>query len=233
MSDIDTVVVDSLKALDPEWPIRAADIVDEFWHFWFVPTSDFILIASWRVFGSLPVMRAHGHHLDPDSAVSLPPRLRMRPSTITVSTFAGCAAVTSMCAGSLNTPRLTSRVDTMIRSARLPGFSEPTLSVDPHRARALDGAEFEHAAGGELELVVRAGRSRCSGCRFMMPNMSASPMSADGVHRQPDRNARREEFAVRRQAEADAQLAWSAKADRGAGILDHRDLFGRDPRPRG
>ena len=25
MSDIDTVVVDSLKALDPEWPIREAD----------------------------------------------------------------------------------------------------------------------------------------------------------------------------------------------------------------
>ena len=26
MSDIDTVVVDSLKALDPEWPIREADV---------------------------------------------------------------------------------------------------------------------------------------------------------------------------------------------------------------
>jgi hypothetical protein len=25
-SDIDTVVVDSLKALDPKWPIREADI---------------------------------------------------------------------------------------------------------------------------------------------------------------------------------------------------------------
>jgi hypothetical protein len=25
VSDIDTVVVDSLKALDPEWPIREAD----------------------------------------------------------------------------------------------------------------------------------------------------------------------------------------------------------------
>ena len=28
MSDIDTVVVNSLKALDPEWPIREADITD-------------------------------------------------------------------------------------------------------------------------------------------------------------------------------------------------------------
>ena len=26
MSDIDAVAVDSLKALDPEWPIREADI---------------------------------------------------------------------------------------------------------------------------------------------------------------------------------------------------------------
>jgi hypothetical protein len=36
VSDIDTVVVDSLKALDPEWPIREADIVDAFSHFRFV-----------------------------------------------------------------------------------------------------------------------------------------------------------------------------------------------------
>jgi hypothetical protein len=33
VSDIDTVVVDSLKALDPERPIREADIVDALWHF--------------------------------------------------------------------------------------------------------------------------------------------------------------------------------------------------------
>jgi hypothetical protein len=33
VSDIDTVVVNSLKALDPEWPIREADIRDAFWHF--------------------------------------------------------------------------------------------------------------------------------------------------------------------------------------------------------
>jgi hypothetical protein len=26
VSDIDTVVVDSLKELDPEWPIREADV---------------------------------------------------------------------------------------------------------------------------------------------------------------------------------------------------------------
>ena len=29
MSDIDTVVVDSLKALDPEWPIREVDIDEQ------------------------------------------------------------------------------------------------------------------------------------------------------------------------------------------------------------
>ena len=30
VSDIDTVVVDSLKALDPEWPIREADMAARF-----------------------------------------------------------------------------------------------------------------------------------------------------------------------------------------------------------
>jgi hypothetical protein len=30
VSDIDTVVVDSLKALDPEWPIREADMAAPF-----------------------------------------------------------------------------------------------------------------------------------------------------------------------------------------------------------
>jgi hypothetical protein len=33
VSDIDTVVVDSLKALDPEWPIREADIRETRRHF--------------------------------------------------------------------------------------------------------------------------------------------------------------------------------------------------------
>jgi hypothetical protein len=32
VSDIDTVVADSLKALDPEWPIREADIARRGWH---------------------------------------------------------------------------------------------------------------------------------------------------------------------------------------------------------
>ena len=40
VSDIDTVVVDSLKALDPKRPIREADIVDAFWNFRFVPCVD-------------------------------------------------------------------------------------------------------------------------------------------------------------------------------------------------
>ena len=31
VSDIDTLVVDSLKALDPEWPIREADIARRGW----------------------------------------------------------------------------------------------------------------------------------------------------------------------------------------------------------
>ena len=40
VSDIDTVVVDSLKALDPEWPIREADIEQTFRGFAFVPNAD-------------------------------------------------------------------------------------------------------------------------------------------------------------------------------------------------
>ena len=39
VSDIDTVVPNSLKVLDPEWPIREADIVDAFWHVRFVPIA--------------------------------------------------------------------------------------------------------------------------------------------------------------------------------------------------
>jgi hypothetical protein len=37
VSDIETVVVDSLKALDPEWPIREADIARTWRQVAFVP----------------------------------------------------------------------------------------------------------------------------------------------------------------------------------------------------
>jgi hypothetical protein len=40
VSDIDTVVVDSLKALDPEWPIREADIAGRQFHVRFVPKAE-------------------------------------------------------------------------------------------------------------------------------------------------------------------------------------------------
>src|SRR6476660_9155703 len=40
VSDIDTVVVDSLKALDPEWPIREADISQRGRHGRNVPQAD-------------------------------------------------------------------------------------------------------------------------------------------------------------------------------------------------
>ena len=41
MSDIDTVLVVSLKALDPERPIREADIRQREWHVRYVPAADF------------------------------------------------------------------------------------------------------------------------------------------------------------------------------------------------
>ena len=40
MSDIDAVVVDSLKALDPEWPIREADMEEPCRDFAFEPLPD-------------------------------------------------------------------------------------------------------------------------------------------------------------------------------------------------
>src|SRR5215470_5782669 len=47
VSDIDTVVVDSLKALDPEWPIREeADIERHNWHVRFVPLADICSAAN-------------------------------------------------------------------------------------------------------------------------------------------------------------------------------------------
>ena len=39
VSDIDTVVVDSLKALDPEWPIREADMRRQLRHVREVPIA--------------------------------------------------------------------------------------------------------------------------------------------------------------------------------------------------
>ena len=46
MSDIDTVVVNSLKALDPEWPIREADVVLNAANGSFVPGSDICSAAD-------------------------------------------------------------------------------------------------------------------------------------------------------------------------------------------
>jgi hypothetical protein len=48
VSDIDTVVVDSLKALDPEWPIREADIERHDGHVRFVPKDGVIGLPACR-----------------------------------------------------------------------------------------------------------------------------------------------------------------------------------------
>ena len=45
-SDIDTVAVDSLKVLDPEWPIREADIPESGCDVRKVPIQDMALLAS-------------------------------------------------------------------------------------------------------------------------------------------------------------------------------------------
>ncbi len=46
VSDIDTVVVDSLKALDPEWPIREADVSEQRGQFRLVPERDITPVAG-------------------------------------------------------------------------------------------------------------------------------------------------------------------------------------------
>src|SRR5712691_5766421 len=111
------------------------------------------------------------------TAVSLPRRLRMRPSTITVSTFAGCAASTSMCAGSLKTPRFTARVLTMMRSARFPAFSDPTRSSTPiERAPSIVASSSTRRAGSLNSFSLRL--FSMFWMAFMIANMSAFPESA-------------------------------------------------------
>ena len=48
VSDIDTVVMDSLKALDPEWPIREADMGASSRHVRLVPDSDMTSLKPFR-----------------------------------------------------------------------------------------------------------------------------------------------------------------------------------------
>src|SRR6266404_6087758 len=52
VSDIDTVVVDSLKALDPKRPIREADIRRSGWDVRFVPPTDSCIAANLTVIRS-------------------------------------------------------------------------------------------------------------------------------------------------------------------------------------
>jgi hypothetical protein len=46
-SDVDTVVVDSLKALDPDRPIREADIERRHWNVRFGPIPDMTVVKGW------------------------------------------------------------------------------------------------------------------------------------------------------------------------------------------
>ena len=94
--------------------------------------------------------------------VRRPPRLTMRPSIMTVSTLAGCAASTSRCAGSVQHGEIhRARVDHDEVGA-LARRQRADAVVDAHRARAVDRRELEHASRRELELVRARGRSRCS-----------------------------------------------------------------------
>src|SRR5262249_6339341 len=56
VSDIDTVVVDSLKALDPEWPIREADI-DQ-------PLLDHLVSDQQEITGNFQIEAFGGFEID-------------------------------------------------------------------------------------------------------------------------------------------------------------------------
>ena len=88
--------------------------------------------------------------------VSLPPRLRMRPSTMTVSTFSGCVASTTRCTGS-DADRHVERVGCDHDHVRAFARRERAdLLVDADDARGIDGRQFQRATRGQLELAARA-----------------------------------------------------------------------------
>ena len=162
-------------------------------------------------------------------AVSLPPCLRMRPSITTVSTFDGCAAVTSMWAGSPNTPRLTSRVETMMRSARLPALSEPTLSAMPiERAPSMVPSSSTRRAVS-LNSFSASPFSRFW-TSFMMPNMSALPVSSTVSTDRPTGMPAARNLAVccrpkpMRSSENGDRLTASARLGHGDDLLRRREV---------
>ena len=62
MSDIDTVLVDSLKALDPKRPIREADVVLNAANGSFVPGSDICSAARKNAYADLRSPHSSGEY---------------------------------------------------------------------------------------------------------------------------------------------------------------------------
>ncbi|MGE5780907.1 MAG: hypothetical protein ACM30D_16595, partial [Hyphomicrobiales bacterium] len=60
VSDIETAEVDSLKVLDPEWPIREADVHPRSCYVAFVPTTVIGLARSTTWLGWVPAISWNG-----------------------------------------------------------------------------------------------------------------------------------------------------------------------------
>src|SRR5262249_28767424 len=140
--------------------------------------------------------RAPATTLDVSSAASLPPRLRMRPSTTTVSTFSGPVASSTRCAGSVTTAMLSAFGLIAIRSARLPALSEPILSSIPiERAPSMVPSSSALRAGILNSLSAR---------KFEHGEQVRASDQRRGIDRDAEGNALGQHLAGLRIAVADA-----------------------------
>src|SRR5215475_6732242 len=141
--------------------------------------------------------RAPATTLGVSSAASLPPRLRMRPSTTTVSTFSGPVASSTRCAGSVTTAMLSAFGLIAIRSARLPGLSEPILSSNPIELERLARRHLELALGLGVLAVAR---------ELEHGEQVRAPDQRRGVDRDAERNTLGQHLTGLRIAIADEQF---------------------------
>ena len=117
-----------------------------------------------------------------------------------------------------------SRVDTMIRSARLPGLSEPILSSMPmERAPSMVASSSTRRAVSLNSLSLLA--FSMFWMNFMMPNMSALPLSSTVSTDNPTGMLAASRLAVCGKPKP-MRSSVVGEADRGASGLDRRDLPG-------
>jgi len=111
-------------------------------------------------------------------------------------------------------------------SARFPGLSEPTLFAMPiERAPSIVASSSTRRAVSLNSLSLFP--FSIFWMNFMIPNMSALPVSSTVSTESPTGMPAASRFAVCGEPEADAQLAGWRQADRGSRRLNRRDLVRR------